>query len=239
MRQPLWRTSCVEHPTPDTTWRPGGGEDSRVTSQSCENRHRFRHRLKLAFFCRDVCGRAKASATCRTTSLAASARWRQKSIALATSPRLGVKSWSSASSLSLYLFRVQFLVRTWLRSLTNTYISGLDEDLLGAQLAFYHLLLLCWLRLHFANMGVDVEDGGSPYGASTEHAEVRGPPVGGQLSLRSRQEVKVPLKSNPFSLSIVHTHIFKETPPCHKVSPLFRHLAVTSLCSNEATLPEE
>lgn len=64
-----------------------------------------------------------------------------------------------------------------------------DLDVLGAQLAFLHRLLqggllLRRLRLRLAALGVDVEDGGSPYGASAEHAEICGPPVGGRLSLR-------------------------------------------------------
>lgn len=70
----------------------------------------------------------------------------------------------------------------------DTLFLGLYWDVLSAQLALlYHLLqgglLLRPLRLHFATLGVDVQDGGSPYGASTEHAEICGPPVGGRLSL--------------------------------------------------------
>lgn len=71
----------------------------------------------------------------------------------------------------------------------RTSFLGLDWDVLGAQLAFLHRLLrggllLRRLRLRLATLGVDVEDGGSPYGASAEHAEICGPPVGGRLSLR-------------------------------------------------------
>lgn len=55
---------------------------------------------------------------CRTTSLAAAVRWRQNSMASATSPRLGVRSRSSVSSLCLCLrmFQSQFLLRVLARS---------------------------------------------------------------------------------------------------------------------------
>lgn len=73
----------------------------------------------------------------------------------------------------------------------HAFSMGLDWDLLGAQLAFLHHLLrggllLRRLRLHLAALRVGVEDGGPPYGASAEHAEICGPPVGGRLSLRRR-----------------------------------------------------
>lgn len=87
-----------------------------------------------------------------------------------------------------------------LGSLTlDTSFSGLHRDVLGAQLALLHHLLrggllLRRLRLHLAALGVHVQDGGSPYGASAEHAEICGPPVGGRLSLWGRNRGLVALQ---------------------------------------------
>lgn len=79
----------------------------------------------------------------------------------------------------------------------HAFFLGLYWDVLGAQLAFLHHLLggsLLLRGLRLAALGVDVEDGGSPNGASAEHAEICGPPVGGRLSLRRRDEGLVALQ---------------------------------------------
>lgn len=63
---------------------------------------------------------------------------------------------------------------------------------LGSQLPFLHLLLRCGILLRLcpvlAPLGVVVQDGRPPNGASPEHAEICRPPLGRGLSLSGRIE---------------------------------------------------